>query len=164
MLPEEGHGLVFAFVLVLEPEMISVPMSEKVDPLVFSVASFNLFSVGVFLAGLATLMSSWDRYRWRTIGLLVGFVVVQMVFKVISLASEPLRWLGRLTFWSAYEPERFVNLAVRWPEQAWSWTPPESSDLLAGPLAYNALLIGMGIVCFLAAARIFRQRDLPAPL
>jgi ABC-2 type transport system permease protein len=147
-----------------EPEMIAVPMADKVDPAVFSVASFNLFSVGVFLAGIATLMSSWDRYRWRTIGLLVGFVVVQMVFKVIALAYQPLSWLGKLTFWSAYEPERFVNIAVRWPEQAWSWTAPASSDLLAGPAAYNLLLIGIGIAAYLAAAQIFRIRDLPAPL
>ena len=30
------------------------------------------FALGVFLVGFTTLMSAWDRYRWRTIGQVEG--------------------------------------------------------------------------------------------
>ncbi len=148
-----------------EREMVTVAMKDKVDAALFSVASVNVFALGIFLAGFTTLMSSWDRYRWRTIGLVVGFVVVQMIFKVVALASERLSWLSNFTFWSAYEPEKSINVAVRWPDQAWSFIRSDGLEThLAGPLAYDALLIGLGLAAYVAATCIFRRRDLPAPL
>jgi ABC-2 type transport system permease protein len=46
----------------------STLLADKVDVTKLAPAVFNLFSYGVCLAGLTTLMSSWDVYRWRTIG------------------------------------------------------------------------------------------------
>ena len=34
--------------------------------------AFNLFCLGVAVAGFSTLVSSLDRYRWRTIGIVVA--------------------------------------------------------------------------------------------
>ena len=51
---------------------MKLPMSDLMDPSVLAHASVNLFALGVMLAGFTTVMSSWDRYRWRTIGIVSG--------------------------------------------------------------------------------------------
>lgn len=146
-------------------QMQRVPMGERVEAASFSPAAFNLFSLGVFGAGLATLLSACDRYRWRTIGIVVGFYIVQMTVKIIGLAADHLAWLRRLTFFTAYDPERFVAVAVRDPAAAWSfWNWDAAGESVLGPLGYNGILLGLGLAGFIAAAIAFRVRDLPAPL
>ncbi|MDY0165009.1 MAG: ABC transporter permease subunit [Thermoguttaceae bacterium] len=147
-------------------EVVRRPLADKVNPAHLVPAAFNLFSLGFFLAGLSTLMSSWDRYRWRTIGLVVGIYIVQLTLKIVGLASDQLAWFRRVSFFTAYEPTRFVSTAVYHPESTWSillrdeagrWTAP-------GPLGYNLILLGMGAAAYLAATIIFHRRDVPAPL
>ena len=149
-----------------EEEMVDVPMSLQVDPANFVPASFNLLALGVFLAGLSSLLSSLDRYRWRTIGLVAGIFVVQVILKIISLAADRLHWLGYCTFFSAYEPEQFVSVALNNPENVWSIALFDASGHYAGlgPLGYNLILLGMGLAAYVAASLVFRARDLPAPL
>jgi len=142
-----------------------VPMSEKVNPRDFLPAAVNLFSLGFFFAGLATLMSPWDRYRWRTIGIVVGIYVVQAVFKVIALTAEPMSWLSYFTIFTAYEPQSFVTIAISDPQNTWSLTMLNHQEQwMLGPLGCTAILVGGGLVCFAAAAVVFSRRDLPAPL
>ncbi len=147
-------------------QVVRRPLAEKVNPAHLVPAAFNLFSLGFFLAGLSTLLSSPDRYRWRTIGLVVGIYIVQLTLKIVGLASERVAWFGYVSFFTAYEPTRFVSIAVYQPESTWSlvlrdaagrWTGP-------GPLGYNLLLLGMGAAAYLAATVIFHRRDVPAPL
>ena len=85
---------------------------------------------------------------------------------VLAVAAEELRWLKPFTFFTAYEPQVFVSVAVDQPEHTWSlllfddqgaWT-----DL--GPLGYNLILLGIGLMSYIAATVIFCRRDLPAPL
>lgn len=148
-----------------EPEMQRVPMKERVEAAWFVPAAFNLFSLGVFAAGLSTLLSACDRYRWRTIGIMVGFFIVQMTIKIVGLAADHLAWLGRLTFFTAYEPERFVSVAIHNPQWTWTlWIRTAEGSCSLGPLGYNAILLGLGLACFIAATVVFRVRDLPAPL
>ena len=45
------------------------PMSQKADTRQMLPAAINLGALGVFLLAFTTLMSSWDRHRWRTIGI-----------------------------------------------------------------------------------------------
>ena len=141
-------------------------MSIEVDSATFVPASFNLMALGVFLAGLSSLFSSWDRYRWRTIGLVAGIFVVQVIIKIIGLAAERFQWLGYCTFFSAYEPEQFVSVAVNRPEDVWSVFLYDASGQLTGlgPLGYNLILLGMGLAAYIAATFVFRARNLPAPL
>ncbi|MCH5375018.1 MAG: ABC transporter permease [Planctomycetes bacterium] len=142
------------------------PLWEKVDPADFAPAAVNLFALGVFFAGFSSLLSSLDRYRWRTIGLVVGFYIFQTIIKVLGLASDRLDWLRRCTIFTAYEPERFVSIAVGSPESTWSLVLRDGAGrwMDLGPLGYDLLLIGMGAVAYLAATVIFQRRDLPAPL
>jgi len=142
------------------------PMSELVDVRVFLPAIANLFAMGVFLGGLATLMSSWDRYRWRTIGLLAGFVVVSSILEIIAMTAENFKWFRWLTYFSVYEPERLVGVAVRDADQTWAWllTDAEGHITDLGAAGCAGLLLALGLICFAAATAIFHRRDLPAPL
>ena len=141
-------------------------MSELVDPMVLLPATLNYLSLGVFLVGLTTMLSSWDRYRWRTIGLSVGFYVVQQILELIGLAVEHLQWVKTLTFFSAYEPIRFVSESLRYPARRWAFFIVDDGGAWngLGPLGLDAVLIGLGAIGIIAATLIFCRRDLPAPL
>ena len=143
-----------------------VPMSQLVDAHLFWPAALNLFALGFLLAGVATFLSSCDRYRGRTIGILVAFYVVQMIVEVVALAVEQCSWLKWLTFFSAYEPVAIVSRSVGNPGYAWSWIARDQigQSTMLGPLGYDAILIGLGLLGFIAAIVVFVRRDLPAPL
>ena len=147
-------------------EAITVPMSQKVAPATFLPAAVNYFGLGVFLVGFTTFMSSWDRYRWRTIGITVGFYVVSTILELVGLAVEGFEWVKALTFFSAYEPVRFVSEATLHPEREWAWLVWDEAGVASalGPLACDAILLGLGAVGVLAGTVIFCRRDLPAPL
>jgi ABC-2 type transport system permease protein len=149
-----------------EPELTEVPMSERTSAQYFIHPTLNLFSLTFFLAGLATFLSSWDRYRWRTIGLISGFVVVQMMMRILSLASEPLNWLAYFTFFTAYEPEVMVRLAVEAPDQLVHLVLRDDQGNFAGmgPLGFHLLLLVPGALGFALGTWVFCRRDLPAPL
>ena len=72
----------------IEADVIS--QSQLVDAHLFWPAALNLFTLGFFLAGVATFLSSCDRYRWRTIGIVVAFYVVQMIIELVALAVGDL--------------------------------------------------------------------------
>ena len=147
-----------------EPKQVA--MNELVDAHIFWPAALNLFAFGFFLAGVGTFLSSWDRYRWRTIGIMVGIYVVEMIIEIVGLASEGWSWLKWFTFFSAYEPVVIISASLSNPDYAWSWFQLDDQGQWAafGPLSYNALLIGLGMLGFVAAALVFARRDLPAPL
>ncbi len=147
-------------------QVVRRPMADKVDSAHLVPAAFNLFSLGFFLAGLSTLLSSLDRYRWRTIGLVVGIYIVQLTLKIVGLASERVAWLGWVSFFTAYEPTRFVSIAVHQPESTWSLLLHDAAGdwTSLGPLGYNLILLCMGAGAYLAATVAFHRRDLPAPL
>jgi ABC-2 type transport system permease protein len=143
-----------------------VPMSDKVDVRVFLPASANLFALGAMMAGFTTLMSSWDRYRWRTIGIVTGILVAQLLLKVAGLAVERWHWLIYLSVLSAYEPEVHVRMASTTPDAYWTLFSADAQGNWTGfaPLAHDLLLLGVGTASYLAAALVFTRRDLPAPL
>ena len=150
----------------MEPELVEAPMSERTSAHYFIYPTLNLFSLTFFLAGMATFLSSWDRYRWRTIGLISGFVVLQMMMRILSLASEPLHWMAYVTFFSAYEPEVMVSLAVQSPEKLVHFLLYDDQGHMIGPgpLGYHLLLLVPGLIGFSLGTWIFCHRDLPAPL
>jgi ABC-2 type transport system permease protein len=129
--------------------LATVSLNEHVDWTAFVPGAVNLFAMMFFLSGVSTLVSSADSHRWRTIGVVGGFYVVQLVFKVIGRLVERFSWLMYLTFGTACEPQALVIDA----EQAWALS-----------IRYDGVLIGIGLVCYAVAAAIFSQRDLPAPL
>jgi ABC-2 type transport system permease protein len=127
--------------------VVELESPVRVEPYLY--CALNLFAFGFFLAGGTTLLSSMDRYRWRTIGIAAGIVVVEKIVEIIGQSVPRLRWLEWYSFFTAYRPPRFI-------------TQPEIADQLAWET--NGLLIGLGMAGYLAAAILFCRRDLPAPL
>ena len=163
VLPIVGIGPAAA--LMIDPPTIRAPLSAEVSSLTFLSATFNLFSLGVFLTGVTTALSSLDRYRWRTIGMASALFAVSLVIKIVAIATPQYSWLRWLTFLNAYEPQRVVQIAAERPEQLWLFwiadAPANATHL--GPLGMNSLLLGLGVVGLMVASEIFARRDLPAP-
>jgi ABC-2 type transport system permease protein len=143
-----------------------VPISKYVQRVPFWVAAANYACLGVFLLGLSTAMSAWDRYRWRTIGIVVGFYVVETIVELVGMAIQRCRWMLHLTFFAAYEPVAFVIQSTRRPESPWMFWAQESTGLFPdlGPLGCNSVLLLLGAAGLLAANVVFNRRDIPAPL
>ncbi len=148
------------------PVATDTPMSEKVDVRVFLPATANLFALGLMVAGFTTMMSSWDRYRWRTIGIVVGIYVFQIIVKLVGLAADEVNWMLYFSAFTPYEPEAFVHMADVTPEFAWSLSvyDVEGSWKTWGPMAHHFVMATIGIMSYVAAAAIFVRRDLPAPM
>jgi ABC-2 type transport system permease protein len=129
-------------------------------------AAINLLCLGFTMSGLATLFSSWDRYRWRSIGIVSGILILQMMAKIGAKSTDSLGFLQWTTFLSAFEPQIQVQVAVDYPAQLWSWrlldVAGETGGL--GPLSSNTILLSIGLLSYLSATWIFCRRDLPAPI
>jgi len=148
-----------------EKRIDRVPMRERTRSAYFMYPTINLFCFGVLLSGLSTLLSACDRLRWRTIGLVSGFVVVQMVLRIVSMASESFGWLRYATCFTAYQPELIVSIAVDSPNDVWSLVLLDGSGQYRrlGPLAFDLILLVPGVGCYIAGLVVFLRRDLPAP-
>lgn len=147
-----------------EPEKVESPMSDHVDCSVFAGSTLNLFALGFFLLGLSTLMSSWDRYRWRTIGVVITIYVLQLVMFGLGKAAERIEWLTHLSFFDLYRPQLIAMYAIDGGQAAAWRLGPVEPDMILGPLTASLILIGMGLAAYAGAIRIFAARDLPAPL
>ncbi len=142
-----------------------VPLAEHVDHRDMLPATLNLLALGIFFGGFTTLMSAWDQYRWRTIAIAAGFLIVQMLLRVLSLSVEEMSWVRYTTIFSLYEPEVLVSHAANGRDGAWSFVFQTSQDQWRlGGLGYFGLLSGVGLAGFAAATAIFCRRDLPAPV
>ncbi len=142
----------------------TIPLSDRVDPNIYAAPTFHLFSFGYFLLGLSTLVSSMDRYRWRTIGTVIAIYVLQLIMFGLGRATEKLQWLLNWTFFSCYKPQKMVSIVQEDGLLApWSLTG-QSSDLTLAPLWYPLILVAFGTLFYGLAFRIFIRRDLPAPL
>jgi ABC-2 type transport system permease protein len=147
-----------------EPEKVRIDMKDAIDCTVFVPSSVNLFAFGFFLLGLSSMVSSWDRYRWRTIGIVITVYVLQIVIFGLGKASESLSWLTHLTFFDLYRPQPIAKVAMTSGQTAaWGLLPVEA-DAWLGPFAFTLILLALGLICYALAAAVFSRRDLPAPL
>ena len=125
------------------------PWAGKVEPRRFLLPVGNVFGLMVCIAGITASVSAADTYRWRTIGTLCGFYVFSLLAKLVGRISRAFAWVGYLSIFNAYEPQRLVGDAGE------SW---------ARLGAYDGILIGIGLVAYCIGGIIFCRRDLPAPL
>jgi ABC-2 type transport system permease protein len=128
---------------------VTLPGDVQVARLLYVPAAWNLTSLSFFLAGFTTLLSSCDRYRWRSIGLAAGFYVVSLIMKLVARMAPEFEWLLYGSFLGFFEPLLFINHA---------------DDGFWLSLEYNGGLMGLGLLCYASAAAIFCHRDLPAPI
>lgn len=148
-----------------EKEPTYVPLSAKVSPRAFAPAALNLAALGVFLLAFTTLMSSWDRHRWRTIGIVSTAWVLMMMAKGFGMAVESVAWLQYFSFFTPYSPEWAVYVGLNHPEQMWRLsTIAGPGGQLLTPWGHNLILLSLAALCYAVAAVVFCNRDLPAPL
>lgn len=135
----------------------TIELEEPVESKWFLVSACNLFSLGLFLAGLSTFLSSLDQIRSRVVGIVVGIYAVQLIQKVVARAAPDeyvnVKRLGDFSFLTAFEPQVLVHEIRTGAPEAWAtfWD-------------YNGVLLALGIFGVALAAAVFQHRDLPAPL
>lgn len=142
------------------------PMSDYVNAIVYWPGMVNLCLLGCFIAGLAAMCSAVDRFRWRTLGIVVTIYMVASMIKILGMSSETFQWSGWLTFFSLYEPEMSIKMCQTDPSAFWNLSVrDESGDWQGfGQLAQNLWLLVGTIAFFVAAYQVFKRRDIPAPL
>jgi len=149
-----GIGLIsLAAWLATAIGIATIDFGEPTSAMTYLPAVTNLFSVGVFMTGAATLASALGRSRAQAVAIFVAFYVVEITCKILGLLASKMAWLKKLSFLSAYEPTLITIGLQKEPSEYWPifWQ-------------YNGLLIGLGFACLAIAAIIFCHRDVQAPL
>jgi ABC-2 type transport system permease protein len=128
---------------------VTLPGGAEVARSLYLPAAWNLTALAFFLAGVTTLLSSCDRYRWRPIGLAAGFYVVSLIMKLTARMAPDWEWLMYGSFLRFFEPLLFINR----PDDGF-WLGVE----------YNGPFMALGLAAYVIAAVIFCHRDIPAPI
>jgi ABC-2 type transport system permease protein len=147
-------------------QMRQTPLSELVAPDEFIAATMNLFSLGFAVLGLGVLASSFDQYRWRSIGIVIGVYVLSLLLFILSKSTPSMAVFKPFTFLSAYQPAWMIQQVHKDPQRQWYWSNSQHASSwqdTIGPLGYISLLILLGIAAYAIAFLRFSKRDLPAP-
>lgn len=126
-----------------------VTETDQVRPAMYIPPAINVFGLGLAMAGITALVSSLDRYRWRTIGIMGAFYAVAVLLKVIARMAPEWEALGYGSVFWTFEPQRLVGTDLA------TW------QTLA---EYNLPLVVVGLASYAVGAIVFSRRDLPAPL
>ena len=112
-IPVIGYRIPLQF---LEPTVEEHRLTEYVNPAMYLPGILNLFSVSVFFAGFAAMCSAFDRYRWRSLGLLAAFFFVNASLKIVGKGSDRFSWMENTCVFGLYHPagaiERFQAVAA----------------------------------------------------
>lgn len=129
--------------------LTTIAVDGAPQPMRYFPAIIELMCLGFCVGGLTTLVSSFDRFRGRTIGLAAGAVLVEYIVMLIARLWPAGAKLRYLTFFGGYEPQLLIaNPAGAWHLAAW----------------HCSALLAIGIVGYGLALWEFSKRDLPAPL
>jgi ABC-2 type transport system permease protein len=152
-----------------EAKLVDTPLSELVSPSLYIASTINLVALGIMVFSLSVFMSSWDLYRWRTIGLVIGIYILQFLLFVLSKSTPRTRFLMPLSFFGAYQPDWMVQAigSESMPMFALYRISKQANGFLGdfeiGPLGYTSILLALSCILYTLAAIIFHRRDLPAP-
>ncbi len=127
----------------------------------------NFLLIGLVLAAITVLVSTIDRYRWRTIGIMVTFYILQILAVIAATAAEGFQWMNYLTIFSIFEPSQMIYLADQEPEKLlhlFLYDEETGAAVGLGPVFTHGWLVFLTILCLVSATMIFRRRDLPAPI
>lgn len=163
--PELNLGVTSVPLTFAEPVTEEISMASKVNPTWFLPGVVNLFSLCFFFAGFTAWCSSWDRFRWRTLGVVAGFYFLQGGMKVLAMASEFWSSIRFATVFGYYGPANAIEAGQR---DAWAWLAlfkfGSQGQFMPAPLLNNVVLLTLGIIFYVWGSRIFKHRDLPAPI
>jgi ABC-2 type transport system permease protein len=146
-------------------EMRWVPLIDLVDPMLYAIPTLNLFALGFAVLGLSVAVSSFDQYRWRSVGVVIGIYVLQLLLFILSKSTPSLGYLKSFTFLAAYQPDWIVRTTIDHPPAKTYFLMPGalSWEEWIGPMGYASILMAMGVACYGIAFGRFQARDLPAP-
>ena len=150
----------------LPPHVETIPMSDMVNPWSFWPGILNLFCLGVFFGGLSACCSAHDRYRWRTLGFVIGFYFANAGLKLLGMASEKWAWVTNCSVFGFYSPAAAIERTDADPNSLWQvlrWDT-EGHFAGAGSLTNGVLLMVLGLLLYVWGCRVFERRDLPAPV
>ncbi len=146
-------------------ETVHVPLRDRVDSNLFLPAIFNLFGLGFVMLSFSVMCSAFDRFRWRTVGIVVSMYVIQLLLYLLSKSSASTGFCAALTFFSCYQPDAIVQLQRVEPGSGWALLSGANVlPLGLGPLGITGVLLVIGSVFYTVAYVTFSRRDLPAPL
>ncbi len=147
-----------------EPIKTFQPLAELVSVWTYLPVCINLFCFGLVILGLSIFFGSWDQYRWRTIGLVIGTYVLQLLLFVLSKATPSMKPLMNFSFFAAYQPDWIVQVVKSDPTFAskFLYTVGEATHI--GPMGFSAILALLGTILYAFGTVIFLRRDIPAPL
>ncbi|MGA2257486.1 MAG: ABC transporter permease subunit, partial [Thermoguttaceae bacterium] len=114
----------------------------------FLPGTINLFCMIFCFTAITTLVSSWGRDRWTTIGIAGGFFIFSLIVKLIARMWPGGKRLFALSFLSAFKPQELILM-------------PDVTGRAAA--LSNLTLLGLGLACYVTAAVIFSRRDIPGP-
>ena len=107
-IPFTSYALPLTF---MEAKTELVPMRSLVSPVQFYPGIINLFSFSVFVSCFSAFCSARDRYRWRTLGIVIGCYMVSAMVKLLAMSSEAFSWLRYVTVFGYYEPAPTIQRA-----------------------------------------------------
>jgi ABC-2 type transport system permease protein len=140
--------LVASVCLGIELGLRTTAFPEQVPLARFLPGAVNLFAMTFCLMGVAMLVSTCSRDRWRTIMIGAAVFIVSLILEIVSRMWERGAWLGYLSFLTAFQPQRLILM------------PGETASV---GLRYDVTLLGLGLASYVAAAIIFTWRDIPTP-
>ena len=124
----------------------TVVIHKEVSLVQFIPGAINLFSMIFCLTGITAFLSSIIHDRWRTITMAVGLYLVSLIIETICRVWPAGAWLHYCSFLYTFKPQ---ELSVLW------------GNSLMTQVIYNAVLLGIGLLCYTAGAVIFSRRDIP---
>lgn len=134
----------------VDPETLQLNVS-KFGPPLLNVAAF-VFAC----SGATTALSALSRSRWHVIGIAVLVVLVMFIANIIGQIWEVISFLRPLTIFYYYQPQSIALRGV--------WSVSLEPLGLSWSVPMLLVLVGVGVVGYLTAWRVFARRDLPAPL
>jgi ABC-2 type transport system permease protein len=134
-------------------KLVALPQEVAIGR--FLPGALNLASVTFCLAGFTTMLSSFDRNRWRTIALACVLFAVESVVKMVARLWDPADSLQKclaaslnyLTFLTAFEPQKLILFR------------DQQTACLAW--RYDTTLLGIGLAGYIVAAVALARRDIP---
>jgi ABC-2 type transport system permease protein len=139
--------LAASIILGIAIGLMTLGITKEISLAHFIPGAINLFSMIFCLTGITALLSSIIHDRWRTITIAVGFYLYSLIIETICRVWPGGAWLHYCNFLCTFKPQELIVL----------W-----GDSLRTQVIYNAVLLGIGLLCYAAGAAIFSRRDIPA--
>lgn len=150
----------------LPPKVETIAMITEVNPIAFLPGVIQLLGLGFFFAGLTSMLSAMDRYRWRTLGLVAAFYFINAGLKLLGLSSEKWSWVTNISIFGFFSPAGAIERASKDWTSVFHLSSTNAEGMIkgSGNLAECVIMFGLGAIFFAIGLRIFERRDLPAPV